>query len=195
MHTTESYGEMMKNKLYTSCAFTGHRPAKFPWKYDENDPRCVELKAVLARQIEKLAAAGVTDFYTGMALGVDTWAAIAVLDLRERKPAIKLHCVLPCEGQEMKWSTPAQACYRDILSEADSVEYVKRAYDRKCMLERNQRLVDYAALLLAVDNGEKRGGTAATVCYAQKAGREIIVIDPITLSVSHGETALSPSHP
>ena len=194
MHTTESYGKMMKNKLYMSCAFTGHRPAKFPWKYGENDPRCVELKAVLARQIEKLAAAGVTDFFTGMALGVDTWAAIAVLDLRERNPAIKFHCVLPCEGQETKWSTSAQVRYRDILREADSVEYVKRTYDRKCMLERNQRLVDSAALLLAVYNGEKRGGTAATVRYAQKAGREIIVIDPITLSVSHGKTALSPAH-
>lgn len=179
----------------TTCAFTGHRPAKLPWKYDENNPQCVELKAVLARQIEKLVAAGVTDFYTGMALGVDTWAAMAVLALRERNPAIKLHCVLPCEGQETKWSTPAQIIYRGILSEADSVEYVKRTYDRKCMLERNQRLVDSAALLLAVYNGEKRGGTAATVRYAQKAGREIIVIDPITLSVSHGETALSPAHP
>lgn len=195
MHTAESYGEMMKNKLYTSCAFTGHRPAKFPWKYDEKDPRCVELKAVLARQIEKLAAAGVTDFYTGMALGVDTWAAIAVLDLRKRNPAIKLRCVLPCEGQETKWSTSAQILYKDILGDADSVEYVKRTYDRKCMLERNQRLVDSAALLLAVYNGEKRGGTAATVRYAQKAGREILVIDPITRSVSPGETALSPAHP
>ena len=56
------------------------------------------------------------------------------------------------------------------------------------MLERNQRLVDSAAFLLAVYNGEKRGGTAATVRYAQKAGREIIVIDPITQLISHRET-------
>ncbi len=195
MPTTESYGETMKNELHRCCAFTGHRPAKFPWKYDENDHRCVELKAVLTRQIEKLAAAGMTDFFTGMALGVDTWAAMAVLDLRERNPAIKLHCVLPCEGQETKWSTPAQACYRNILSEADSVEHVKRIYDRKCMLERNQRLVDSAALLLAVYNGEKRGGTAATVRYAQKAGREIIVIDPITRLISHSKVAPDTAHP
>lgn len=195
MHTTESYGEMMKNKLYTSCAFTGHRPAKFPWKYDENDPQCVELKAVLARQIEKLAAAGVTDFFTGMALGVDTWAAIAVLDLRERNPAIKFHCVLPCEGQETKWSTSAQVRYRDILREADSVEYVKRIYDRKCMLERNQRLVDSAAFLLAVYNGEKRGGTAATVRHAQKAGRKVIVIDPVTRLISHSKVAPDTAQP
>lgn len=195
MPTTESYGETMKDELYRCCAFTGHRPAKFPWKYDENDPRCIKLKAVLARQIEKLAAAGMTDFFTGMALGVDTWAAMAVLDLRKRIPAIKLHCVLPCEGQETKWSTPAQILYRGILSDADSVEYVKRTYNRKCMLERNQRLIDSTGVLLAVYNGEKRGGTAATVRYAQKADREIIVIDPITLSVSHSKTALPPAHP
>ena len=60
------------------------------------------------------------------------------------------------------------------------MEYVKQLYDRKCMLERNQRLVDSAGILLAVYNGEKRGGTAATVRYAQKAGREIIYINPET---------------
>ena len=27
-----------------SCCFTGHRPAKLPWRYDESDPRCLRLK-------------------------------------------------------------------------------------------------------------------------------------------------------
>ena len=170
-----------KNELNRCCAFTGHRPKKFPWKYDEKDKRCTALKAVLTEQIGKLAAAGVTDSFSGMALGVDTWAAMAVLDLRERNPAVKLHCVLPCEGQEDTWTIPAQVRYKYILSEADSVEYVKQLYDGKCMLERNQRLVDYAGIMIAVYNGEKRGGTAATVRYAQKAGREIIYINPETL--------------
>ena len=71
----------MLNEINKACAFTGHRPQKFPWKYEENDKWCVELKAVLSRQIEKMAAAGVTDFYSGMAQGVDTWAARAVLKL------------------------------------------------------------------------------------------------------------------
>ena len=26
-----------------ACAFTGHRPKSFPWKYDERDPDCVLL--------------------------------------------------------------------------------------------------------------------------------------------------------
>ena len=27
-----------------SCCFTGHRPGKLPWRYDEEDPRCAALK-------------------------------------------------------------------------------------------------------------------------------------------------------
>ena len=29
------------------CAFTGHRPKSFPWKYNEADRECVLLKEVL----------------------------------------------------------------------------------------------------------------------------------------------------
>ena len=47
-----------------SCAFTGHRPKSFPWKYDETDPRCAALKATLAEQIAALAETGVTGFFT-----------------------------------------------------------------------------------------------------------------------------------
>ena len=57
------------------------------------------------------------------------------------------------------------------------------------MLERNRFSVEHADILLAVYNGEWRGGTAATMRYAQKMGREIIVIDPITRLVSRKETA------
>ena len=31
-----------------SCCFTGHRPAKLPWGYNERDPRCVRLKERIA---------------------------------------------------------------------------------------------------------------------------------------------------
>ena len=75
------------------------------------------------------------------------------------------------------------------MNQADSIVYVSRTYHKNCMLERNRFLVDHAAALLSVYNGERRGGTAATVRYAQKMGREIIVIDPITRLISHREPA------
>ncbi|MDE7245922.1 MAG: DUF1273 domain-containing protein [Oscillospiraceae bacterium] len=180
--------------LSKSCAFTGHRPCKFPWKYDETDSRCVALKTVLAEQIAALADAGVTQYLSGMAEAVDSWSALAILALREKNPAIKLHCILPCKTQADKWTASSQELYRYILDQADSIVYVNREYHRNCMLERNRFLVEHAAILLAVYNGEWRGGTAATMRYAQKMGREIIVIDPITRLVSHKETAPHPAH-
>ena len=174
----------MDNK--TAAAFTGHRPQKFPWRYDELDPRCVALKAVLTEQITALADAGITQFLSGMAEGTDVWSALSVLALQEKNPKVKLHCILPCREQADKWAASSQDLYHSILERADSIVYVSRAYHKNCMLDRNRFLVDHASALLAVYNGERRGGTAATMRYAQKLGREIIVIDPITRSVSHG---------
>ena len=168
-----------------SCAFTGHRPRKFPWKYNETDSRCVALKTVLMEQIRLLADAGVTQFLTGMAEATDTWSALSVLALRETNPALKLHCILPCREQADKWRASSRDLYRSILEQADSIVYVNRAYHKNCMLERNRFLVEHAATLLAVYNGERRGGTAATMRYAQKMDREIIVIDPATLHITH----------
>ena len=62
------------------------------------------------------------------------------------------------------------------------------------MLDRNRKLVEAANLVLAVYNGERRGGTAATMRYAQKMGREIIVIDPLTRLISHGDIVPEPAH-
>lgn len=168
----------------TTCAFTGHRPSKFPWKYDETDSRCVALKSALSEQISLLADAGVTQFLSGMAEATDTWSAIAVLALRERNPAIKLHCILPCRDQADRWSTKSQILYHSILEQADSVVFVSREYHVNCMLERNRFMVEHASILLAVYNGEKRSGTAATMRYAHRMGREIIMIDPTTLCVT-----------
>ena len=175
--------------LTKCCAFTGHRPSKFPWRYDETDSRCVALKAVLTEQIAALVNAGFTQFLSGMAEAVDTWSALSVLALREKHPPIKLHCILPCKEQADKWTASSQELYRSILDKADSIVYVSRIYHKNCMLDRNRFLVDHAATLLAVYNGERRGGTAATVRYAQKMGREIIMIDPLTQALAQQQNA------
>ena len=180
---------------HISCAFTGHRPHKFPWKDNEADPRCIALKETLAEQIATLAGAGVTEYFTGGADGVDCWAAEIVLTMREKNPALKLRCVLPHEGQADRWSDSAQERYHSILKRADSVDYVSRQYYDGCMIDRNHRLVESAGLLLAVFNGVRRSGTGATVNYARKMGKEIIVIDPITRQVTHEKTAQLPTQP
>ncbi len=114
-----------------------------------------------------------------MAEGTDAWAAMAVLALKKKNPALRLHCVLPCEGQAEDWSASARERYFSILEQADEIVYVRRECSKGCMLERNRYLVDHADCLLAVYNGEWRGGTAMTVRYARKLGREIIILQPV----------------
>ena len=175
--------------LNHACAFTGHRPNKFSWRYNEDAPGCVALKKTLVEQIASLADDGYTDYLSGMAIGVDCWCSKIVLDLREKNPALKLHCLLPCEGQETKWPASSQKLYHAILERADSIVCVNHEYNDKCMLERDRALVQSSSLLLAVYDGRFRSGTGATVRYARKLGRELIVIDPVTLAVTHEKAA------
>jgi len=169
------------------CAVTGYRPQNLPWGFDETDRNCLKLKALLNAQIGRLADLGCTDFLSGMALGVDTWAAQSVLNLRKKNPALKLHCILPCKSQADKWPLPAQERYKMILSQADSIVYTSRTYHKDCMLERNRFMIEKAALLMAVYNGRQQSGTGAAVRYAQKLGRKIIIIDPISLELKGSE--------
>ena len=149
--------------LDSCCAFTGHRPHKLPWRYNEADSRCSALKAALVRQITQLVDAGVTDFYSGGADGVDY----------EKRKVMRSEVL-----------DAAQERYHSILEKADSVEYVSREYYDGCMLDRNHRLIEATGVLLAVYNGEWRGGTAATVRYARKLDRRIIILNPTTLEAA-----------
>ena len=163
-----------------SCAFTGHRPKSFPWKYNETDNGCILLKETLKEQIKYLVSQGVTDFYSGAAEGVDIWAAQIVIGLREKNPALNVHCVLPCRSQAKQWSLSAQEVYQEILKQADSVYCLSENYYEGCMLDRNRYMVDHSNIILAVYNGSQRSGTGMTVRYAKKLGRDIIVINPKT---------------
>jgi len=135
-----------------SCAFTCHRPNKLPWRYDETSEGCARLREVLAAQIVELIESGVTDFLSGMAEGIDTICSELGLSQREKNSALKLHCILLCVEQDVKWSASARERYWSILKQADSIVYVNRGYQKNCMLERDKFLVKWSECLLAVYN-------------------------------------------
>lgn len=186
--TTESQPLMKK----TSCAFTGHRPTRFSFKYDETHPVCIELKKVLGEQIDFLYRQGVTDFYTGCALGIDLWAGEAVLALMELHPEIKLHCVVPFTAQDQKWTPEQQVRYHALLDRSDDVIITQEKYSKDCYYIRNRYLVDHADVLLAVYDmqANKRSGTGYTVHNAQAQNKPIIAIDldDFHISFSGSET-------
>lgn len=167
-----------------SCAFTGHRPKRFSFGYDEGGLAFQKLNSVLIGEIRKLVKMGVTTFYTGMALGVDQWAALNVLHLKDEYP-VRLVAVRPCEEQANNWSTEQRYRYYDeILKHVDETILIQKPYTPDCMFKRNRYLVDHAAYLLAVHDGGARSGTGYTVQYAREQGRHIITIDPDSLDVT-----------
>lgn len=74
------------------CAFTGHRPQSLPFGFNESDERCIALKQTLRAEIIRLIEQeGVTHFISGMALGVDIYAAEIVLGLKSNYEGISTY--------------------------------------------------------------------------------------------------------
>lgn len=158
-------------------SFTGHRPEKLPF-FGEEDPMCLELKERLAGIVRKLIEDGADEFYSGMALGVDMWAAEIVLELKNDYPNIRLTAVVPCPEQADRWSEEHRERYRSILGRCDKIITTSPSYTKGCMMKRNRALVDLCDILVAVFDGSK-GGTMQTVNYAKSKKRKIKMLTPL----------------
>ena len=158
------------------CSFTGPRPEKLPWGENEQDPRCLEIKARLSAAAEAAYEAGCRHFLCGMARGSDFYFCEAVLALRRQKGDVTLEAVIPCEEQAARWSERDRDRYFALVSACDGETLVQRHYDRGCMFRRNRYLVDHAARLIAVYDG-MLGGTMYTISYAMKQGLDLDIIE------------------
>ena len=163
---------------YRRCAFTGYRPQKMVFGFNESDPRCIEFKARLRATIEDLIGKGYAHFISGGAMGMDMFAAEAVLELREEYPWIMLEMVSPFDGQADRWEPKYQARHSRLFEQADMVTAVSHQYTRACMFIRNRYLVNNADLLLAAYDGQA-GGTAMTVEYAHNMDVPVQLIMPM----------------
>ena len=148
-----------------TCCFTGHRQIAAK-DYDR-------LYGEVKKLIEKLNSENdVTVFIAGGALGFDTLAAKAVLELKDVLD-ISLILYLPCESQTHNWTKSAKEEYSDILRRCDGFRYISLGYTSGCMLKRNRAMVDSSAFCIAYKK-RNYGGTAFTVNYACSAGLTVI---------------------
>ena len=157
-----------EKRMHRVC-FTGHRPEKLT--RTEKD-----IVRDLEKEIRQAIADGLSVFITGMARGVDIWAAQIVLSLRNSGYDIKLVCACPYDGFESGWSNDWKKQCKEILAAADYVKYVCEGYSRSCFQIRNEWMVNHAARVIAVFNGEK-SGTKNTIDYAAKAGVPVVRIE------------------
>lgn len=151
------------------CCFTGHRPEKLNTSEKE-------VKAALRKQIDQAVHDGFTVFITGMARGVDLWAAEIVLDLRKRNKEIRLICAIPHNGFEARWSPSWQELYRYVLAEADLTRVISKGYHTGVYQVRNEWMVNHSTRVIAVFNGQP-SGTKNTIDYAYRQGVPVVLIE------------------
>ena len=149
--------------------FTGHRPEKLIRSERS-------IRKDLEQQIRQAIADGLNVYISGMARGVDIWAAQIVIRLRSEGYPVKLICACPYDGFEKGWSQDWQQQYNDVLAVADFVKYVCAGYSRSCFQVRNEWMVNHAARVIAVFTGEK-SGTKNTIDYAAKVGVPVSIIE------------------
>lgn len=149
-----------------ACCFTGHRKIAA----DKMD----EIIRKLRLEIDFLVGHGITHFITGGALGFDTLAALAVLMCKQQHEDIRLHLILPCPDQYRNWKQHDINVYNNILSRADSNEFLSDHYHGGVMQMRNRAMVDRSSCCIcywdkstsAAENNS--GGTLYTVNYVRK---------------------------
>ena len=161
-----------------SCCCTGHRPKGFPYLYEKDIKKHKAYLKALEEKIKfVITVYGLTNFISGMAMGVDLDFAEIVLNLRdEQRFSVTLECAIPCPNQTLKWSAKEKVRYNAILEHADNMSTVSDVYSPDCMLKRNRYMVDKSDIVIAVFNGIQSGRTWYTVNYAKKNKKQVELI-------------------
>ena len=157
-----------------SCCFTGHRPNKLPWRFEETDPRCVQLKKRMADAVEAAYQEGYRRFICGMAMGCDFYFFDVTEALRQRYPEITIEAAIPCLDQAEDWPEEQQLRYRRMLAACDQETLVSEEHTPGCMTQRDRYMVDHSSLVIAAFDGTP-GGTQYTVQYAMK--KQVTLVD------------------
>jgi uncharacterized phage-like protein YoqJ len=148
-------------------AGTGHRPKSLPCLYDENHQWAVTVKNNLNNWLVENKP---TVVISGMAIGWDTWLAEAALS-----NDIELHCYIPFDGQEDRWSKKDQHRYHNIIKQAAFVKYPPPSNVKQSYLDRNIMMVKEADTVLALFNIlQITGGTAHAISYANQLNKKIV---------------------
>lgn len=138
-------------------AMTGHRPDKLGGYHTPNPI----YEAVVQGIYESFLDLRPNYVITGMALGVDQWAAELCVAME-----IPFIAAVPFEGQEGKWPPRSKAKYHWLLTQAYQVYTIcPGGYSPQKMQIRNEWMIRSCTNVLAVWNGTS-GGTHNCLSYA-----------------------------
>lgn len=158
--------DLFDDSITTVC-FTGHR------KIPENVTPV--LRELLSEILDSLYDRGARIFKAGGAVGFDTMAAQAVIDLKIRREDrnVKLHLCLAAPDQAKNFSRFDSIIFRMVKENADSVSYESEKANTSSYFARNRALVNGSDVCVAYCT-KQSGGTYYTCTRALTSGVEFI---------------------
>lgn len=173
----------------TAVCVTGHRE-KFIKPYRNNpayfDTTCTALKLMLERYIEIVMEKGYTTLISGLAEGVDLWAAERVLLRKRFDKDCRLIGVMPYLKHSAAFSEENMNLLRLVERHSDllittcdkrNMTYGKNSTpytDPNVYKRRNYYIVDNSSIVIAFCSDDNlHSGTAQTVRYAQRLNRPV----------------------
>lgn len=171
--------------VWPVVAATGHRQRNLPPGSEAWVREKLAAGAVWLRDER-----GCRTAISGLALGVDTWWARAVLDA-----GLELWAYVPFPQQPDPWPRAAKAEWRRLLNRAAKVEHLgdldglppgrRKAMATALLHARNGQMLDDADAVIAVlDPAKTGGGTVSAVRSARALGLPIVHLNPRARTVN-----------
>lgn len=111
--------------MKSACTFTGPKPTRFKFKYNEDYRLCKKIKKSMMTQMKRLYnEKGVRRFYITGAVGVHIWAGELALQLKSQPGYgdIELAIALPFPGYDRQWDIKSKKRMKSLIQ--SSTAYV-----------------------------------------------------------------------
>ena len=192
--------ERVKEIKVKTCTFTGHRPDKL-YGYSLDNPKYQILAQELAKHLRWLIEnERVKRFISGGAIGYDTVAFFVVEQMKREYEGIENILAVPFQNQFIKWREVDKERYFRMKAQADEIVYVDTLeeyqtkhdtpigdFSNAKMQRRNEYMVDNSNYMVALWNGDKKGGTYNCVKYVLKQSHynRIAIMNPDTFELRY----------
>lgn len=175
----------MKN----ACTFSGPKPTRFKFKYNEDYKLCKKLKKVMLIQMKRLYnEKGVRRFYVTSAIGVQMWAGELALQLKSQPGYgdIELVVVLPFPEYNAQWDIKSKKRMETLVKNSVECITIGQSISQGNYVRANRFLVDHAQFLIAVSDYTDTLSTDMTKMESYICQKDLgmIFIHPDTAEVS-----------
>jgi len=139
--------------LKNACTFTGPKPTRFKFKYNEAYKLCKKIKKSMLTQMKRLYnEKGVRRFYITSAIGVHMWAGELALQLKSQPgyEDIELATVLPFPDYNTQWDIKSRKRMETLIRCCVECITLGKSASQENYVLTNRYLVDHSQFLIAV---------------------------------------------